>query len=85
MGAQKFVRIVAALHAADGMISTIIVACYGGGLLGGAFTAMLFSLAGIPLTVGFIARFPCDRGWRRRRLVACAVFALVIGSVIGLF
>ncbi|HEX5453158.1 MAG TPA: NADH-quinone oxidoreductase subunit N [Stellaceae bacterium] len=52
--------------------------------LAGVFTMMLLSLAGIPLTVGFMAKFYAVTAgigadaWP-------AVFALVVGSVIGLF
>lgn len=52
--------------------------------LGAMFTLMLLALAGIPLTVGFMAKFYAvtagigAAAWP-------AVFALVVGSVIGLF
>ncbi|HZP89123.1 MAG TPA: NADH-quinone oxidoreductase subunit N [Burkholderiales bacterium] len=52
--------------------------------LGAVLTAMLLSLAGIPLTVGFVAKFyvfAIGVDGARWALVA----ALVIGSVIGLF
>jgi NADH-quinone oxidoreductase subunit N len=52
--------------------------------LGGAFTVMLLSLAGIPLTVGFIAKFYAVAAGVGADLWP-AVFALVVGSVIGLF
>ncbi len=52
--------------------------------LGGAFTTMLLSLAGIPLTVGFMAKFYAASAGVGATLWL-AVFALVAGSVIGLF
>lgn len=52
--------------------------------LGGAFTVMLLSLAGIPLTVGFIAKFYAAEAGIGAAMWP-AVFALVVGSVIGLF
>jgi NADH-quinone oxidoreductase subunit N len=52
--------------------------------LGGAFTAMLLSLAGIPLTVGFMAKFYAVQAGIGAAMWP-AVFALVVGSVIGLF
>lgn len=52
--------------------------------LGGTFTAMLLSLAGIPLTVGFMAKFYAVAAGVGAALWP-AVFALVAGSVMGLF
>ncbi len=52
--------------------------------LGGVFTAMLLSLAGIPLTVGFMAKFYAAAAGVGASLWP-AVLALVVGSVIGLF
>jgi NADH-quinone oxidoreductase subunit N len=52
--------------------------------LAGMFTAMLLSLAGIPLTVGFMAKFFAMSAGISAALWP-AVFALVAGSVIGLF
>jgi NADH-quinone oxidoreductase subunit N len=52
--------------------------------LGGVFAAMLLSLAGIPLTVGFIAKFYAITAGVSAAMWP-AVIALVIGSVIGLF
>lgn len=52
--------------------------------LGGVFTAMLLSLAGIPLTVGFMAKFYALTAGIGAATWP-AVFALVVGSVIGLF
>jgi len=52
--------------------------------LGAAFTAMLLSLAGIPLTVGFMAKFYAIQAGVGAATWP-AVFALVIGSTIGLF
>ena len=52
--------------------------------LGGAFTVMLLALAGIPLTVGFFAKFYAIAGGVDAAAWP-AIFALVLGSVIGLF
>ena len=52
--------------------------------LGGIFTAMLLSLAGIPLTVGFMAKFYAVEAGISAAMWP-AVYALVVGSVIGLF
>lgn len=52
--------------------------------LGGIFTAMLLSLAGVPLTVGFMAKFYAVAAGISAAMWP-AVYALVIGSVIGLF
>lgn len=52
--------------------------------LGGIFTAMLLSLAGIPLTVGFMAKFYAVEAGISAAMWP-AVYALIIGSVIGLF
>jgi NADH-quinone oxidoreductase subunit N len=52
--------------------------------LGGVFTVMLLALAGIPLTVGFVAKFYAVAGGVGAAAWP-AVFALVAGSVIGLF
>ncbi|MCX5872563.1 MAG: proton-conducting transporter membrane subunit, partial [Deltaproteobacteria bacterium] len=52
--------------------------------LGGVFTAMLLSLAGIPMTAGFVGKFyvmAAGIGSTLWLLVAC----LVVNSVIGLF
>lgn len=52
--------------------------------LAGSFTAMLLSLAGIPLTVGFFAKFYAIAGGISAAMWP-AVIALVVGSIIGLF
>jgi NADH-quinone oxidoreductase subunit N len=52
--------------------------------LAGVFSAMLFSLAGIPLTAGFIGKFYVVAAGVGSALWL-VVFALVINSVIGLF
>jgi NADH-quinone oxidoreductase subunit N len=52
--------------------------------LGGAFAAMLLSLAGIPLTMGFIGKFYAITGGVSAAKWP-AVIALIVGSVIGLF
>jgi NADH-quinone oxidoreductase subunit N len=52
--------------------------------LGGAFAAMLLSLAGIPLTMGFIAKFYAIAGGVSASMWP-AVIALIVGSVVGLF
>lgn len=52
--------------------------------LGGVFAAMLLSLAGIPLTMGFIGKFYAIAGGVSAAMWP-AVIALIIGSVIGLF
>ena len=52
--------------------------------LGGIFTAMLLALAGIPLTVGFMAKFYALQAGIHASMWP-AVYALVAGSVIGLF
>jgi NADH-quinone oxidoreductase subunit N len=52
--------------------------------LAGSFTAMLLSLAGIPLTVGFFAKFYAIAGGINAAMWP-AVIALVVGSIIGLF
>jgi NADH-quinone oxidoreductase subunit N len=52
--------------------------------LAGIFTAMLFSLAGIPLTAGFMAKFYAVEAGISAAMWP-AVYALVIGSIIGLF
>jgi NADH-quinone oxidoreductase subunit N len=52
--------------------------------LAGSFTIMLLSLAGIPLTVGFFAKFYAIAGGIGATMWP-AVIALVIGSIIGLF
>ncbi len=53
-------------------------------LLAGIFTAMLFSLAGIPLTAGFIGKFYILSAGTNSGLWTLVVI-LVINSVIGLF
>ncbi|MGA7998586.1 MAG: NADH-quinone oxidoreductase subunit N [Bradyrhizobium sp.] len=52
--------------------------------LGGAFAAMLLSLAGIPLTMGFVGKFYAIAGGVSAAMWP-AVVALIVGSVIGLF
>jgi NADH-quinone oxidoreductase subunit N len=52
--------------------------------LAGVFTAMLFSLAGIPLTAGFVGKFYVVAAGVGSALWL-AVIALAINSVIGLF
>jgi NADH-quinone oxidoreductase subunit N len=52
--------------------------------LAGGFTAMLLSFAGIPLTVGFFAKFYAIAAGVSAAMWP-AVIALVVGSVIGLF
>src|SRR5581483_533878 len=52
--------------------------------LGGAFAAMLLSLAGIPLTMGFIGKFYAIAGGVSAAMWP-AVVALIVGSIIGLF
>ncbi len=52
--------------------------------LAGAFTAMLLSLAGIPLTAGFVGKFYVVAAGVGSTLWL-AVIALVVNSVIGLF
>ena len=52
--------------------------------LAGVFTAMLLSLAGIPLTMGFVAKFYVVAAGIDAALWT-PVITLVIGSVIGLF
>jgi NADH-quinone oxidoreductase subunit N len=52
--------------------------------LGGVFAAMLLSLAGIPLTMGFIGKFYAIAGGISAAMRP-AVIALIVGSVIGLF
>jgi NADH-quinone oxidoreductase subunit N len=52
--------------------------------LGGTFAAMLLSLAGIPLTMGFIGKFYAIAGGVSAAMWP-AVIALIVGSVIGLF
>src|SRR2546425_718493 len=52
--------------------------------LAGGFTVMLLSLAGIPLTVGFFAKFYSIAAGISAGMWP-AVIALVVGSVIGLF
>jgi NADH-quinone oxidoreductase subunit N len=52
--------------------------------LGSAFAAMLLSLAGIPLTMGFIGKFYAIAGGVSAAMWP-AVIALIVGSVIGLF
>jgi NADH-quinone oxidoreductase subunit N len=52
--------------------------------LGGAFAAMLLSLAGIPLTMGFIGKFYAIAGGVSAAMWP-AVIALIAGSIIGLF
>ena len=52
--------------------------------LGGAFAAMLLSLAGIPLTMGFIGKFYAIAGGVSAAMWP-AVIALIVGSLIGLF
>jgi len=52
--------------------------------LGGVFAAMLLSLAGIPLTMGFIGKFYAVAGGVSAAMWP-AVIALILGSVIGLF
>jgi NADH-quinone oxidoreductase subunit N len=52
--------------------------------LGGAFAAMLLSLAGIPLTMGFIGKFYAIAAGISATMWP-AVIALVVGSIIGLF
>jgi NADH-quinone oxidoreductase subunit N len=53
-------------------------------LLAAVFTAMLFSLAGIPLTAGFIGKFYLISAGASAELWAL-VITLVLSSVIGLF
>lgn len=52
--------------------------------LGGVFAAMLLSLAGIPLTMGFIGKFYAIAGGVSASMWP-AVIAVIVGSVIGLF
>ncbi|MEO6783229.1 MAG: NADH-quinone oxidoreductase subunit N [Bradyrhizobium sp.] len=52
--------------------------------LGGTFAAMLLSLAGIPLTMGFIGKFYAIAAGVSAAMWP-AVIALIVGSVIGLF
>ncbi|MGD8568880.1 MAG: NADH-quinone oxidoreductase subunit N [Gammaproteobacteria bacterium] len=52
--------------------------------LAGAFTIMLLSLAGIPLTVGFVGKFYVIAAGVEHTLWL-PVFAVVVGSAIGLF
>jgi len=52
--------------------------------LGGAFVAMLLSLAGIPLTMGFIGKFYAIAAGVSVTMWP-AVIALIVGSIIGLF
>jgi NADH-quinone oxidoreductase subunit N len=52
--------------------------------LGGAFTAMLLSLAGIPLTMGFIGKFYAIAAGVSAAMWP-AVMTLIVGSVISLF
>jgi NADH-quinone oxidoreductase subunit N len=52
--------------------------------LGGAFAAMLLSLAGIPLTMGFIGKFYAIAAGVSATMWP-AVIALIVGSIIGLF
>jgi len=52
--------------------------------MGGLLTAMFLALAGIPLTVGFMAKFYAVEAGISAAMWP-AVFALVVGSVIGLF
>jgi len=52
--------------------------------LGGAFVAMLLSLAGIPLTMGFIGKFYAIAAGVSATMWP-AVIALIVGSIIGLF
>ena len=52
--------------------------------LAGVFTAMLLSLAGIPLTMGFIGKFYILTAGVEASLWI-PVIALVVGSIIGLF
>ena len=50
----------------------------------GVFTAMLFSLAGIPLTAGFIGKFMVIQVGARSEVWG-ALLVLVVGSVAGVF
>jgi NADH-quinone oxidoreductase subunit N len=52
--------------------------------LGGIFVAMLLSLAGIPLTMGFIGKFYAIAAGVSATMWP-AVIALIVGSIIGLF
>ena len=52
--------------------------------LGGAFAAMLLSLAGIPLTMGFIGKFYAIAAGVSATMWP-AVIALIVGGIIGLF
>lgn len=52
--------------------------------LGGAFVAKLLSLAGIPLTVGFMAKFYALQAGIHASMWP-AVYTLVAGSIIGVF
>jgi NADH-quinone oxidoreductase subunit N len=52
--------------------------------LGGAFAAMLLSLAGIPMTMGFIGKFYAIAAGVSATMWP-AVIALIVGSIIGLF
>ena len=52
--------------------------------LGGIFVAMLLSLAGIPLTMGFIGKFYAIAAGVSAAMWP-AVIALIVGSIIGLF
>jgi len=52
--------------------------------LGGIFTTMLLSLAGIPLTMGFFGKFFAIAAGVSATMWP-AVMTLVVGSVIGLF
>jgi NADH-quinone oxidoreductase subunit N len=52
--------------------------------LGGTFAVMLLSLAGIPLTMGFIGKFYAIAAGVSVAMWP-AVIALIVGSIIGLF
>lgn len=81
--------IVTVLSPVDGETEVEELADYRGLLwqrpwLGGVFTITLLALAGIPLTVGFFAKFYAVAGGVGAAAWP-AIFALVAGSVIGLF
>jgi NADH-quinone oxidoreductase subunit N len=81
--------IVTVLSSVDGETEVEELADYRGLLwqrpwLGGVFTITLLALAGIPLTVGFFAKFYAVAGGVGAAAWP-AIFALVAGSVIGLF
>ncbi len=66
-----------------GILCTLVVVCLGTVRFAAVMTVMMLSLAGIPMTLGFIGKFTCWRSAFSR--LWWLVAAVVVGSAIGLY